>query len=208
MRRNLRKVQHPTKAKLIATVVELMQTEHSESLNVEQVLDLSGISRGSLYHHFEDFFELLEAAEIEAFSLYVDLSVERLSEMLQNAKTSEDFVKGIRKATRATQDPALTELRGHRISAIARATNNERFRTAIGVEQQRLTDSITDLFRESQEKNLTSPNYDPHAAAVFIQAYTLGRIVDDITPNRVEPEAWIQLIDSIVEKVFILPATI
>lgn len=182
-----------------------MGTERSESLNVEQVLEVSGISRGSLYHHFEDFFELLEVAEIQAFSLYVDLSVERLGQMLQNAKTSPEFVTGIRKATRATQDPALTELRAQRISAIARATHNDRFRTAIGVEQQRLTDSITELFRESQEKKLTSLNYDPHAAAVLIQAYTLGRIVDDIAPNHVEPEAWFQLIDTIVEKVFIVP---
>jgi len=207
MKRKHPKTQHPTRAKLIATVVELMQAEHSESLSVELVLEVSGVSRGSLYHHFEDFFELLEVAEIEAFSLYVDLSVERLSEMLQNSKTSAEFVKGIRKATRATQDPALTELRAQRISAIARATHNERFRTALGVEQQRLTDSIADLFRESQEKKLTSTNYDPHAAAVLIQAYTLGRIVDDIIPNRVDPEAWFALIDTVVEKVFIAPET-
>jgi AcrR family transcriptional regulator len=203
MMRKLPKAHHPTKAKLIATVVELMQSENPELVNVEHVLEISGISRGSLYHHFEDFSELLEAAQIDIFSIYVDLTVEKIGAVVQNAKSREDFIQGIKKVTRATQNPQLTTMRAQRIGAIALATGNERFKKALGLEQERLTDSIADLFREGQEKNLAESFFDPRVAAVFIQAYTLGRIVDDITPNHVDPDAWNALIDSIVEGVFI-----
>ncbi|MEY2634141.1 MAG: hypothetical protein RIS75_81 [Actinomycetota bacterium] len=180
-----------------------MQAENFELLNVEHVLEISGISRGSLYHHFEDFSELLEAAEIEIFSIYVDLTIEKITSVVQASTSREVFIERIKKVTRATQNPDLTVLRAQRIGALARATGNERFRKALGLEQQRLTDSLADLFREAQEKELSAREYDTHAAAVFIQAYTIGRAIDDIAPHRVDPEAWYTLIDSVVENFFV-----
>jgi hypothetical protein len=45
-----------------------------------------------------------------------------------------------------------------------------------------------------------STGVDARAAAVFVQAYTVGRIVDDISPEKVDPEAWINLVMHVVDK--------
>ena len=57
-----------------------------------------------------------------------------------------------------------------------------------------------DLFIEAQNKGWMSENVDARAAAVFVQAYTVGRVVDDIAPDKVDPEAWINLIMDVVDK--------
>jgi hypothetical protein len=36
------------------------------------------------------------------------------------------------------------------------------------------------------------------ATAVFIQAYTLGRVVDDISTEKVDPQKWNDLIGKII----------
>ncbi len=190
---------HPTRAKLIATVVELRQTHRPEEISVEQVLDLSGISRGSLYHHFEDFFDLIEAAELLRFTEYVDLSIEKLSAVVQGAQSADDVRTGLRKATRATQNATLEPLRFDRIGAITRADSSPRFRQALGLEQDRLTTALQELIEHAQANGWFRSDLDARAISVLIQAYTLGRIVDDISPTKIEPEAWNLLIDAVVE---------
>ena len=37
---------------------------------------------------------------------------------------------------------------------------------------------------------------------MLIQAYTVGRVVDDISPEPVDPEAWSSLVLMIVDRVF------
>ena len=37
------------------------------------------------------------------------------------------------------------------------------------------------------------------AGAVFIQAYTLGRVVDDISAEKVDPEKWKDLIHEVID---------
>ena len=53
---------HPTKQLLIKTALELMETKLPTEIAVDEILTNSGISKGSLYHHFEDLAELLETA--------------------------------------------------------------------------------------------------------------------------------------------------
>ena len=49
---------HPTKAKLIETVVELLDQHPVEAITLDQILEMSKISKGSMYHHFADFDDI------------------------------------------------------------------------------------------------------------------------------------------------------
>ena len=68
--------------------------------------------------------------------------------------------------------------------------------------QERLTDSIADLYREVCHRGWGNPELDPRTISVMIQAYSLGRVVDDFTPERMDQEKWEKLITTILEQVF------
>ncbi len=193
---------HPTKQTLIDTVVTLMDTQPAMEINSDQVLEISGISKGSLYHHFEDFPELVEHAMVARFARFVDNSVVMLNGVITSAKTRADLVEGLKKVTRATQAQELTRHRSERVTAIAKAIRIPRMKALLGEEQERLTDALADLFRESVECGWGDPTLDPRVVGVMVQAYTIGKIVDDITPTRMDAENWNQAIDSVLDKVF------
>ena len=193
---------HPTKQTLIDTVVTLMDTQPAMEINSDQVLEISGISKGSLYHHFEDFPELVEHAMVARFARFVDNSVVMLKGVIASAKTRADLVEGLKKVTRATQARELTRHRSERVTAIAKAIRIPRMKALLGEEQERLTDALADLFRESVERGWGDPTLDPRIVGVMVQAYTIGKIVDDITPTRMDAENWNQAIDSVLDKVF------
>lgn len=195
---------HPTKALLVSTTVNLLSTKLPGEIAVDEILEASGISKGSLYHHFEDLGELLEAAQVEIYSAWVDRSVEALVAMIAKVKTREDIVNGLKIVTRFTQDKKYSHTRFQRARAIAAAEHNPRFRRRLAEEQTRLTDALIDLINEARNKGLYAKDFDAHAGAVLVQAYTLGMIVDDFVENQMDPEAWYDLIDKVVDKVFLV----
>jgi AcrR family transcriptional regulator len=194
---------HPTKAQLIRTTAEILESKLPQNIAVDEILEKSGISKGSLYHHFEDLGELLEAAQVARYAAWVDRSIEVLTALISTAKTREDLVEGLRKVTRLTQDPSYAATRYSRARAITNAEHSPRFQKALSQEQDRLTEALVDLIEEARNKGLYAKDFDARAGAVLVQAYTLGKMVDDFVESPMDPEAWYQLIDKVVEKVFL-----
>ena len=58
------------------------------------------------------------------------------------------------------------------------------------------------IFADAQAKGWITPQLDARAAAVLFQAYTLGKIMDDISMQRVDRGAWDQMVDRTLERVF------
>jgi hypothetical protein len=125
-----------------------------------------------------------------------------LTSVVTTSATREECYAGLVAVTAATQGPATAESRALRIWTLSQAWLRPSMRTALGAEQQRLTDSLTDLAREAQEKGWFRADLDPAAVAVFIQAYTLGKAVDDLAPRRVDQRAWETLVNTVVATVF------
>ena len=194
---------HPTKAKLIEATTKLLKTVDRAHLTSDMILEESGISKGSLYHHFEDLEELIEAALIQRYARWVDASIEIMTQILTTGNTSEEIYKQLVEITKNTQSDDYLAVRQNRIDVLSRAGSSQRFAKLLGEEQQRLTDALTDLIREAQERGFYRKENDARAIAVLIQAYTIGKIVDDFNENKVDPEAWVNLINTIIRTVFI-----
>lgn len=181
---------HPTKTRLIETTAELLETQFPQEIQVDEILEKSGISKGSLYHHFEDLGELLEAAQVFRYAAWVDRSIGLIVPVLSGAKTRDNIIEGLRTLTKYTQSSEYRSTRFLRARTLANSEVSERFTKALGVEQERLTAALEDLVAEAKNKGLFREHLDNRIIAVFIQSYTLGKIVDDIVPNPASQEKW------------------
>ena len=193
---------HPTRERLIEVTMTMLDGDHPDKIHVDEVLLVSGISKGSLYHHFNDFGDLIEEALVRRFTLFVAQSIAVITQLMNAATTKEEFVAGLKKVTRLTQDPARYANRFERARALGMAGNNDRFRNGLAQEQDRITAALEDLFRESQNRGWMVPDFDPRAAAVLIQAYTLGQVINDVATVQYDNDSWIALIDRILDRVF------
>jgi AcrR family transcriptional regulator len=193
---------HPTRERLLLTTVELMDSENPEKVGVEMVLERSGISKGSLYHHFEDFPALIEAALVYRFHHVVDTSIALIANTVASATSREEFFADMQKITAITHSREMTAIRFERARALGHAGTSDRFKEALGIEQQRLTYAFADLVREAQNQGWITPDIDPMATAVFIQAYTIGKIIDEVTPEPADDQEWLKLINRMIERTF------
>ena len=72
----------------------------------------------------------------------------------------------------------------------------------MGRETQRLTDAIADVTNEVKNKGLFRKDVDSKTLATFIQAYSLGKIVNDYNPTGVSEEEWVEFIMKIIDQTF------
>ena len=195
-------ITHPTKVKLRTTALTLMKTMSVEAVTADQVLQHSGVSKGSLYHHYTDFPSLIEDCLAYEFSENIDLTIDELTLILTTSTSKDEVFATLEKITLATQAPERRDFRLRRARILSHTENNPRFAQVLAQQQQRLTAALTDLFKQCQLKGWMNSDFDPHAAAVLIQAYTLGKIVDDVTAEPMDPQQWNALITRLVERVF------
>ena len=185
---------HPTQVRLIDTVSTMLDSSTPYDILIEKVLNESGVSRGSLYYHFGDFPALVEQTLIIRFSQGVDESLRMMREALEQSASGEEFWQRMHALNDYAQNPDLAPRRAERARALGMAGGNERFADMLAMEQDRLTGEMTKLVEVAQEKGWVKKGLSPHAMALFIQAYTLGRALDDVADDKVDPSAWNELI--------------
>jgi hypothetical protein len=97
----------------------------------------------------------------------------------------------------------MAKTRLERAQIVAATQNNPRLLKKFTTETDRMTSSFEDLIREVIDRKLFKPDLEPRAIAIFIQAYTFGLVLNDLSENKVKYENWVSLINQIIDKVFI-----
>ena len=184
---------HPTREKLIEVAVNLIG-----EVGVEAV--------GALYHHFRDMNHLLEEAMARRFPVGVRESLVMLKDGLAKATTLADYQKFMSDLTEVSQAPANRPRRTERAHYLALAFASESFRKVIAEQQTEMTAELTDVLHGVQQRGWLRKDLNPKAVAVFIQAYTLGRIIDDISNDPLDPAEWNRLIVTVMLEALSDPA--
>lgn len=189
---------HPTKAKLLDTAVSLIDEFGPIGFTVDSLLERSGISKGSLYHHFVDFSDVIEQAQVIRFSRYIDEDIQALFEVLSSANSGAQLRERFESLVLATSDPSRADARSDRATIVGLARHSKNFAVALGKEQQRVTDALADIVREAQERGFIRQDVDVRVLATFVQTYTLGFVLNDITIDPIAPDDWSKFVGALL----------
>lgn len=186
---------HPTSStanRLIDCTVELLGTRSAESLTVALVLEHSGVSHGSLYHHFEDFPDLVEHAVLQRYIRRLRDGTAAMSALMDSADATEfrtrvealfrEFVGQHRAPNRMDQVEVLGSLNGR-----------PRLAERIANAQRELTDERTLIFVECQRRGWVRNDVDPAALSEFLQGMVMGRVLDDVVNSHIDADHWEQI---------------
>lgn len=185
------------------TVANMLDAMKPSDILADEVLEVSGVSKGSMYHHFVDLQELVETAQVFRYSKWIDASIEFMTTAVIAAKNIEELRSAMVTLTQFTQSDERKSARAERAQALAACFENPRMAMQMGEQTQRLTNAITDIVSEVKNKGFFRSEVNPLALATFIQGYTLGKIVNDYNPNGVSEQDWNDLIMLIVDDTFL-----
>lgn len=183
---------------LISACDRLLKMHPPSEITTAMLLVEADVARGTLYHHFKSASALVEAALLEAFSKHVDANITALRALVDHSKDLAEFAEGLRQVTKVSQGAARRDTRFARTRLIAYSERSTTLRNTLSREQERLTTAIAGIVVTGQKKGWVKRLIKPRPAAVLIQAYTLGKIVDDVAETRMPEADWNALIDEVV----------
>jgi AcrR family transcriptional regulator len=181
------------KAILDATLAAL-ERDGEAKLRVMDIAQAVGCSVGLLYHHYGDREGLIEAARIQQFKGLLDRDLRTIDAAVEACPSVDEFRRQVVSLSRLVTGPERLERRRQRVVVLGAAMQRPALREAIGRVQSEWTTAFQDTLKKAQAKGFLRPDLDARAVAVFVQAYTLGRVLSDIDPDAPIPdETWAEL---------------
>lgn len=184
---------------LLDAAMKLLDERDAAHITMPEVAATAGLDDGQIGDDFADVDDLMDHAIVHRFSRHVDDAAAAISGILAASNTVDEARMLLQGVTRFTQTTGRSVQRMQRIEAIARTRTSARLRAMIASEQHRLNRSYAELVVTFKERGWLREQVDPLALGLFLQAYTLGRVLDDISEERVDAEAWNRLIDIVMD---------
>lgn len=180
---------HPTAILLLDAAVELLDDVPVDSLTSALIMERSGVSYGSLYHHYADISDLVEQAIVHRYTRRLKESVGAVRALLDCTDDAQ-FREQTERLLDQSMRPERRLNRLERVEALGALHSRPRLEERIARAQQEITDDQAAIIVELQRRGWLRTDVEPVALSAFIQAITLGRVVDDVAERRIDRDSW------------------
>jgi AcrR family transcriptional regulator len=188
-----------TRNRVLAVALEQLESGGEAAVRIDEIRDRSGVSIGSIYHHFGDREGVIAAAQLRRFARYAESEITALSDIVERSANVEQFRRAIRQLTRHARSDVRTAQRWGRIGVLASTIGRDDLRADIEQVQTRLTDGFTAHVAQGQARGFFRDDLDPRAIAAFVEAYTLGLALNDVDGRGVGEQAWEQVVWTVLD---------
>lgn len=179
---------------VIEATIKAIEAHGEASVRIDDILQETGISKGSLYHHFGGREGLIAAARVMQFSRFVAEDAQNIRETLTKTTTLEEFVAATSALVQTGNSAERERARHNRLSVIASSYGRPDLRESLALQQHSHTETIADAVRYGQKMGWIRTDIDARAVAVFVQGYNLARVLLDLDTEPVTTEDWEQVV--------------
>lgn len=190
-----------TREGILLATRSLLERQGLRGVRLDDVLRDAHVSKGAVYHHFDDFDALIEEAQLLWYREIVEADIESLRRLV-DARDGQGFRDAIASTTRAAYDGARRGARANRIMILASvAFGSEEMRRGYAVLQRRLNTALADTIALAQTRGLISSGPDAPALAAMLFALTFGRAFNELADISTDPDADSELLLSLLDGV-------
>ncbi|MEI6298623.1 MAG: TetR/AcrR family transcriptional regulator [Actinomycetota bacterium] len=178
-----------TRSRILNAAIEMMESGGESSVRLSAIAEAMGIKEPSIYHHFANRTELINAAYVEWYwqCLKTDIPVEAMMVLVE---TKEDYVRAVRKTMEWSYRPERNHSRAIRLSVLGAAQRNPELAVAINDINKKFLATIADAALVAQQKGWLRTDLDPMAIAYWLHGQIIGRTVAEMDPGHVDLAQW------------------
>jgi hypothetical protein len=178
-----------TKSRILNAAIAMMDEGGDSAVRLGAIAENLGIKEPSIYHHFTNRTELINAAYVEWYwqCLKTDIPVEAMMVLVE---TKEDYVRAIRKSMEWSYQPERHHARAIRLSVLGAAQRNPELAVAINDINKKFLATIADAALVAQQKGWFRTDLEPMAIAYWLHGQIIGRTVAEMDPGHVDLAQW------------------
>ena len=180
-----------TERRILMGAVALVDEHGEAGLRISDLVETSGRSVGSIYHFFGNREGLVEAVRAYRFDPTWAEDLAQMQAVVAQVETLDQLLDAVEIVQASYLATERNESLWHRVAAIGSARTRPTLRNVLASKQQEETAAFEDMITTLQSKGIVSDSIDTYAAAVFLQAFTFGRILSILDgTDRLSQETW------------------
>jgi AcrR family transcriptional regulator len=200
----VRQSEHPTRTLLVETSTRLIEQHGPTGFTVEMLLTESGVSKGSLYHHFQDFTDVLEESVVRTYLNSVEEDIATLAWMIGEDPQPDQLRETLLSIVRISSTEHRSTQRMRRVHLLSMSDHGtDGMKAKLAYHQTRSIHALADIIRKAQELRVVKPDFDPEALAGVVLALVFGRVVSDVSESPIPDERWTPTIVTFLETAFV-----
>ncbi len=180
-----------TMAKVIQFATAELELHGSVKFNLDRVIEQSGISRSSIYHHFGNRDGVLAAIEIERFTDFMMTGVVAVRELLAGMSDIEEWLTAIDEMLISGNSTDARAQRVQRVSTLVVAQENEKLMSVLSKVQMEGTKHLAETLQMAVSRGLMHPTAPTLGIAYIFQSILVGRILVDLDEDPEANTAWV-----------------
>lgn len=192
-----------SRTQLIDVTLRIILEQGIDAVRIEDIVAEVGVTKGSLYWHFEDRESLIKEALAEHLRRLNSETVEGVSTAISTATSKDDYLAQIAPFIVDPYDEVQVRERWQRLMVLAETRRDPELAVMMREVQARNLAVFVELMRAAQEQGILRGDVDPTAVAVALSAMNLGsNIIDVLGDHGPEPAAWWSLMSFFIGALF------
>lgn len=176
-------------------VVDFARTELAErgavGFNLDRVIASSGVSRGSIYHHFGSRAGVITAVETADLMVTYAVALDDTRRMVQEATSGSELMEWVSVTLRVGSSDFGRRARARRVATLAAAENIPALREFLRDKQREGVAIYVDILRLAQDRGLIAPRTSLEGVANFFQSIFVGRVLVDLLDDADQDSSWV-----------------
>lgn len=198
-----RRVQPDSRTELIDATLDIILKDGIDALRIEDVCERVGVTKGSLYWHFNDRTGLIREALLEHMRRLGETQLAALSDAVSSDATRDEYLLRIAGALVDPFDAEEVESRWQRLELIATSRRDPELAAIMSDIQKRHQRYLTDLMETASARGHLRPDVEPKALAAMLVSVGLGsNLLSMLGEDGPTPDAWSQFLFLMIETLF------
>jgi AcrR family transcriptional regulator len=189
---------------VIAEANKSIDTGGESSVRIQEISAKTGVSIGSIYHHFGDRDGLIRATYVHNFASNIQEDIARARRFMERMHSTQEIAEHYDEMLAFLVDHFKHVSADKRSNIIGNTTGRPLLRAALAEVQHGLTQQLTEVMQLLQDRGMLKPHLSPRAAAVMVLGMLHGRIVAEIDTSPVSDSEWNQAMISAFGGLFVL----
>jgi AcrR family transcriptional regulator len=192
-----------SRARLIDAALNIIIHQGVDAVRIDDIVAEVGVTKGSLYWHFEDRDALIKAALAEHIQRLNADTVAGVSDAIDQSDQKDAYLARVAPYIADPYNADQVRERWARLAILIETRNHPELVEMMRDVQARNLDVFVELMTQAQKSGVLRQDLDPRAVAVALNAMYLGsNIIDVLGDNAPTPEAWWSLISFFIGALF------
>lgn len=192
-----------SRARLVDATLRIILEHGVDAVRIDEIVAEVGVTKGSLYWHFEDREGLIRAALAEQIQRMNAATITGVSDALDQSDQKDAYLARVAPYIADPFNADQVRDRWDKLAILVETRNHPELRELMRDVQSRNLDVFVELMNQAQSSGILRQDVDPRAVAVALNAMYLGsNIIDVLGENAPSPEAWWNLISFFIGALF------